>query len=73
MGWTHGQNERWEITEKIWDKEIKRLHKMRKTAAKMGGLSDERYEKGRGGTTVERKGQQQGAMGNNNESRRTVE
>ena len=24
MGWTHGQNERREMTEKIWDKETRR-------------------------------------------------
>ena len=48
IGWTHGQNERWEITETIWHNEARRLQKTRKTTAKMGGLSEERYEKGRG-------------------------
>ena len=60
--WTHGQNERREITEKICDKEERRLQKTRKIAAKMGGLCDERSEKGRGGRKVERKGQQQRPM-----------
>ena len=57
---THGQNERLEITEKIRDNEARWLHKTRKTTAKMGGLCEERPEKGRGGRKVERKGQQQG-------------
>ena len=35
---------------------------MRKTTAKMGGLCEERSEKGRGGRQVEREGQQQGPM-----------
>ena len=35
---------------------------MRKTTAKMGGLCEERSEKGRGGRKVERKGQREGAM-----------
>ncbi len=42
--------------------ETRRLQKTEKTTAKMGGLSEERSEKGRGGRKVERKGQQQGAM-----------
>ena len=42
MGWTYGQNERGEITEKIRDKETMRLQKTRKITAKMGGLSEER-------------------------------
>ena len=39
MGWTHGQNERREITEKILNKEARRLQKTRK--------SEGRSEKGR--------------------------
>ena len=61
MGWTHGQNERQEITEKIRDKDT-RLQKMRKTTARMGGLCEERSEKDRGGRKVDRKFQQQGVM-----------
>ena len=56
MRWTHGQNERLEITEKIRDKEARRFQKTRKTTTKMGGLREERSEKGRGVTKVERKG-----------------
>ena len=37
-----------EIIEKIGDKETRRLQKTRKTTAKMGGLCEERSEKGRG-------------------------
>ena len=37
----------------------------------MGGLYDERSEKGRGGRKMERKGQQQGPMEANHESSRT--
>ena len=37
MGWTHGQEIR-EITEKIRDKQARRLQKTRKTTATMGGL-----------------------------------
>ena len=44
---------------------------MRKTTAKMGGLCEERVEKGRGGIKMERKGQQQGPMEANYESSRT--
>ena len=73
MGWTHGQNERWEITEKIRDNEARWLQKTRKTTAKMGGLCEERPEKGRGGRKVERKGQQQGPMETNYKSSRTSE
>ena len=58
MGWTHGQNESREITEKITDKEARRFQKTRKTKAEMGGLCEEGSEKGRGGRIVERKGQQ---------------
>ena len=39
-----------------------RLQKTRKTTGKMGGLCEERYEKGREGRKMERKGQQQGEM-----------
>ena len=49
-------------TEKIRDKGAGRFQKTRKTTAKMGGLCEERSEKGRGGRKVERKGQQQGPM-----------
>ena len=41
MGWTHGRNEGREITEKIWDKETRKLWKTRKTTAKKGGLPEE--------------------------------
>ena len=51
-----------EITEKIGDKET------RKATAKMGEVSEERSKKGWGRRKVERKGQQQGAMGENNKS-----
>ena len=47
--------------------------KTRKTTAKMGGLCEERFEKGRGGRKVERKGQQQGPMETNYKSSRTSE
>ena len=73
MGRMHGQNERWQITEKIWDKEARRLQKTRKTTAKMGGLCEERSEKGRGGRKVERKGQRKGPMERNYKSSRTAE
>ena len=52
-------------------KEARRFQKTRKTTAKMGGLYEERSEKGRGGRTMERKGQQQGPMEANHESNRT--
>ena len=55
MGWTHGQNERREITEKIRDKEVRRMHKTRKTITKVGVLCEERSEKGRGGRKVEKR------------------
>ena len=42
MDATHGQNERRRITEKIRDKETRRLEETRKTTAKMGGLREER-------------------------------
>ena len=60
MGWPHGQNERRDITEKSWYKQVRRLQKTRKIRAilKMGGLCEERSEKGRGGRQGERKGQQ---------------
>ena len=41
MGWTHGQNERRETTEKIRNKEARRWQKTRKTTAKMGGLCED--------------------------------
>ena len=44
---------------------------MRKTTAKMGGLRKERFEKGKGGRKMERKGQQQEPMEANHESSRT--
>ena len=59
--------------EKIRDKEARRLQKTRKTTAKMGGLCEERFEKGRGGRKVERKGQQQRPMEANYKSSRTSE
>ena len=61
------QNERREITEKIRDKETRRLHKTRKTTAKMGGLCEERSKKGRGGRKVE-KMPTTGSNGKNNEN-----
>ena len=64
MGWTRGKKERREIIENIGDKETRRLPKARKTTAKMGGLSEERSKKGRGGRKDERKRQQQWAMEN---------
>ena len=64
MGWTHGQNESWENTEKIRDIEKRRLRKTRKTTAEMGGLCEDRCKKGRGGRKVKRK---------NNKSTRTTE
>ena len=45
--------------------------KKRKTTSKMGGLCEERFEKGKGGRKMERKGQQQGPMEANHESSRT--
>ena len=48
----------WEITEKSWDKETRRLQKMGKTTATMGGSSEERRKKGVEGK-VESKRQQQ--------------
>ena len=60
------------MTEKIRDKEARWLQKTRKTTAKMGGMCEERSEKGRG-RKVERKGQQQGPMETNHESSRTSE
>ena len=65
MDWTHGQNERRQITEKSRDKE-RRLQKTRKTTAKMGGLPEERPKKGRRRRKVERKNQQQRVMEENN-------
>ena len=46
---------------------------MRKTTAKMGGLCEERPEKGRGGRKVQSKGQQQGPMETNHKRSRTSE
>ena len=51
--------------------QARRFRKMRKTTAMMGGLCEERSEKGRGGRKVEGKGQQQGTMEANYESSRT--
>ena len=45
--------------------------KTRKTTAKMGGLCEERSEKGRVGRKMERKGKQQGPTESNHESIRT--
>ena len=56
----------------IWDKQTARLQKTRKTTAKMGRIVWISKE-GRGGRKVEREGQQQGAMENNNESSHTAE
>ena len=57
---------------KIYDtKKRDGFRKTSKTTAKMGGLCEERYEKGRGGRKVERKGQQHGPMETNHKSRRT--
>ena len=44
------------MTENTRDKEARLLQKTRKTTAKMGGLCEERSEKGRGGRKMERKG-----------------
>ena len=41
------------------------------TTAKMGGLCEERSEKGRGGRKMERKDQQQGPMETNHENSRS--
>ena len=60
-----------DITEKSRDKEARRFQKTGKTTAKMGGLCEERSEKGRGGRKMERKGKQQGPMEANHESSRT--
>ena len=73
MGWTRGQNERREIPEKIRDKEARRLRKTRNTTAKMGGLSEEISETGRGERKVERKDQQQGPVENIYKTSRTAE
>ncbi len=56
--------ERREIIEKILDKEARKLQKTRKNTAKIGGLCEERSEKGKGGGQLEREGQQQGPMEN---------
>ena len=45
MDWTHGQNERREITENSCDKQTRRLQKTRKTAVRMGRLCEERSKK----------------------------
>ena len=52
------------MPKKIRDKETRSLQKIRKTTAKMGGLSEERPENGRGKRQVERKGQQHRIMEN---------
>ena len=62
MGCMHGQDERCTITEKIREKETRRLQKTRKATAKTGGLPEDRPKKGRGGRTAEREGQQRGPM-----------
>ena len=41
-----------------WDKEARRLQKARKTTTGMGGLCEERSEKGREEKQLERKGRQ---------------
>ena len=41
------------MTENILDKEARWLQKTRKATAKMGGLCEDRSEKGRGGRKVE--------------------
>ena len=69
MGRTHDQNERRDIAEKTWDKETWSLQKTRTTTAKMAGLPEERSKKDGRRAKVERKGQQQGAMGGNNNNR----
>ena len=46
------------LPKKSRDKEARRFQKTRKTTAKMGGLCEERSEKGRGGRQIERKGKQ---------------
>ena len=53
--------------------ETKRQEGSRKRGrpAKIGGLCEERFEKGKGGRKMERKGQQQGPMEANHESSRT--
>ena len=61
MGWTHGQNERRKITEKISDKETRRLPKTRKTTAKMGGLNEERSKK----NSRKKSGEKRPATGSN--------
>ena len=61
------------MTENIRDKEARRFQKTRKTTAKMGGLCEERSEKGRGGSKVERKCLQQGPMEKKHKSNRTLE
>ena len=74
MKWAgHMVRMRREITRKIRDKEVRRLQKTRKNTAKMGGLCEERSEKGRGGRKVERNGQQQGPMETNYKSSGTAE
>ena len=46
---------------------------MRKTTTKMGGLCEDRPEKGRGGRKVDRKAQQRGAVETNNKSSHIAE
>ena len=53
------------------DKLPKRAGTKRQEGSKMGGLCEERSEKGRGGRKMERKGQHQGPMEANHESSRT--
>ena len=54
MGWTHGQNEKTRDYRKDQRQRSKKVQKMKKTTANVGGLCEERSEKG--------KGQQQGPM-----------
>ena len=61
------------MTENIRDKEARWLQKTRKATAKMGGLCEERSEKGKGGRKVERRSQQQGPMETKHKSSRTSE
>ena len=61
------------MTENIRNKEARWLQKTRKATDKMGGLCEERSEKGRGGRKVERKDEQQGPMETKHKSSRSSE
>ena len=61
------------LPKNVRDKEARRFQKTRKTTAKMGGMCDERSEKGRGRRHVERKCQQHGPMERHYESSCTSE